>query len=124
LIYKLLIARLWLRNSKVFDENQKGCKKTALYPNVGRNYIYPTIGLMGEAGEVANKVKKLIRDDNSEITKEKRKEIAYEMGDMLWYIAQLSTELGLKLSDVVKMNQKKLLSRKIRKTLKGNGDNR
>jgi NTP pyrophosphatase (non-canonical NTP hydrolase) len=111
-------------NSKVFDEYQKGCKKTALYPNVGRNYIYPTIGLMGEAGEVANKVKKLIRDDNSEITKEKRKEIAYEMGDMLWYIAQLSTELGLKLSDVVKMNQKKLLSRKIRKTLKGNGDNR
>jgi len=109
---------------KDFDEYQKKCKKTAIYPNIGKNFSYPTIGLMGEAGEVANKIKKLIRDDNSKISKERRDEIAHEIGDMLWYIAQLSTELGLKLSDVVEMNLEKLASRQDRNKLHGSGDNR
>ena len=109
---------------KDFDEYQKGCKKTAMYPDVGKNFIYPTIGLMGEAGEVANKIKKLIRDDNSKISEDKREELAYELGDVLWYVAQLSTELGLKLSEVVVMNQDKLKSRKEREKLKGSGDHR
>ncbi|MDO8340590.1 MAG: nucleoside triphosphate pyrophosphohydrolase family protein [Candidatus Woesebacteria bacterium] len=109
---------------KDFDKYQKWCKKTAVYPNIGKNFIYPTIGLMGEAGEVANKIKKIIRDDNSIITKEKRKELVYELGDMMWYIAQLSTELNLKLSDVTEKNLEKLSSRQKRNTVHGSGDHR
>jgi len=107
-----------------FDEYQKFCKKTAVYPNIGKNFIYPTMGLVGEAGEIANKVKKVIRDDNSKLTKVNREELAHELGDVLWYVAQLSTELNLKFSDVVSMNVEKLSSRKNRNTLHGSGDDR
>lgn len=107
-----------------FNEYQKKCKKTAVYPGLGKNFTYPTIGLMGEAGEVANKVKKLIRDDKGKITPVRREEIKAEIGDMMWYIAQLSTELDLKLSDVVKYNLEKLAMRQKKNTLHGSGDNR
>ncbi len=107
-----------------FNKYQKLAKKTAVYPNIGKNFTYPTIGLMGEAGEVANKVKKLIRDDGSKITKERREELKAEIGDMLWYIAQLSTELGLKLSDVAKYNIEKLAKRQKENKIHGSGDNR
>jgi len=109
---------------KDFDLYQKKCTKTAVYPNIGKNFTYPTIGLMGEAGEVANKIKKLIRDEGYQITKEKRDEIKAEIGDMMWYIAQLSTELGIKLSDVVDYNLKKLAKRKKENKIHGSGDNR
>jgi len=107
-----------------FNKYQKLAKKTAVYPNIGKNFTYPTIGLMGEAGEVANKIKKLIRDDSSKITKEKREELKAEIGDMLWYIAQLSTELGLKLADIAKYNVEKLSKRQKENKIHGSGDNR
>jgi len=107
-----------------FNEYQKQCKKTAVYPKIGENFVYPAFGLMGEAGEVSEKIKKIFRDDGGKLTDEKRLEIGRELGDVMWYIAQLSTELGLKLSDVIKMNLTKLASRKERNVLHGSGDNR
>ncbi|MFA5421006.1 MAG: nucleoside triphosphate pyrophosphohydrolase family protein [Patescibacteria group bacterium] len=107
-----------------FNNYQKEAKKTALYPNQGDNYIYPTLGLVGEAGEVADKIKKIIRDENSIISSEKREEIKKELGDVLWYISQLSTELNIDLEDVAKTNLEKLLSRQKRNVLGGSGDNR
>lgn len=107
-----------------FDKYQKGCKKTALYPTIGKKFVYPTLGLVGEAGEVSEKIKKLFRDHGGKLTREYKLEIAKELGDVMWYMAQLSTELGLKLSDVAKMNLEKLSSRKVRMKLHGSGDNR
>lgn len=107
-----------------FDKYQKECKKTAVYPKVGRSFVYPLMGLMGEAGEVSEKIKKLFRDHGGKLTKEYKLEIAKELGDVMWYLAQLSTEFNLKFSDVVKMNLEKLKARKIKGSLHGNGDNR
>ena len=107
-----------------FDKYQKECKKTAIYPGIGKNFIYPTLGLLGEAGELANKIKKVVRDDNGKLTSEKREEISHEMGDVMWYIAQLSTELGIKLSNIAAANIVKLSSRKKRNKIHGSGDNR
>jgi len=109
---------------KDFDDYQKACKKTAIYPGIGNNITYPTIGLMGEAGEVANKIKKIIRDDKSKVTRQKRDELKDELGDVMWYVAQLSTELGLKFSDVVNGNLEKLLKRKKDNKIHGSGDKR
>jgi len=107
-----------------FQEYQEEARKTAIYPNLGNNFIYPTLGLVGEAGEVAEKIKKVIRDDNYQISDEKRVEIVKEVGDVLWYIANLSVELGISLEDVAAKNLEKLKSRQQRNELKGSGDNR
>jgi NTP pyrophosphatase (non-canonical NTP hydrolase) len=80
--------------------------------------------MVGEAGEVADKVKKVIRDDHGIMTDEKKLEIAKELGDVLWYLAQLSTELGFALDKVAEMNIEKLYSRKERGVISGSGDNR
>ncbi|MFA5080619.1 MAG: nucleoside triphosphate pyrophosphohydrolase family protein [Candidatus Paceibacterota bacterium] len=107
-----------------FQEYQDEARKTAIYPNLDSNFIYPTLGLVGEAGEVAEKIKKVIRDDNYQISEEKRVELAKELGDVLWYIANLSKELGLSLEDVANKNLEKLKSRQQRNELGGSGDNR
>jgi len=107
-----------------FDEYQKESRKTAIYPNKGKNIIYPTLGLVGEAGEVAEKVKKLIRDKNGKIDEEFKESIKKELGDVLWYLAQLCTELGFSLNDVAKTNLEKLFSRMKRGKLHGSGDDR
>src|SRR6056297_437791 len=107
-----------------FKEYQKKASETAIYPDIGDNYVYPTLGLAGEAGEVSEKMKKIIRDDKGEITEEKRKELKKELGDVLWYLSQLARELGLSLEDIANFNIEKLQSRKERGKLKGSGDNR
>ncbi len=107
-----------------FKEYQDKSRETALYPNVGKNFIYPTLGLVGEAGEIAEKIKKVIRDNNGEIDDEIRGNIKKELGDVLWYIAQMSTELGLSLDDIAEANILKLQSRKKRGLIGGDGDNR
>jgi NTP pyrophosphatase (non-canonical NTP hydrolase) len=107
-----------------FDKYQTESRKTALYPNVGRNFVYPTLGLAGEAGEVADKLKKTIRDDDGIVTAQKKKEVAKELGDVLWYVAQVASELELSLDEIAQKNLEKLFSRKERGVIGGSGDNR
>ena len=106
------------------NQYQHKSRETALYPNVGKNAIYPTLGLVGEAGEVADKVKKVLRDNNGEFDLEVKRLIKYELGDVLWYVAQLSTELGFDLDDVAESNLRKLSSRVKRGQIGGSGDTR
>lgn len=107
-----------------FEEYQKKSRKTALYPNVGNNFIYPTLGLSGEAGEVAEKIKKVIRDKNEVVDDETKELIEKELGDVLWYVSQLATELDLSLDKVAEKNIEKLYSRLERGKIQGSGDNR
>lgn len=97
--------------------------KTAVYPEQYK-IIYPALGMTGEAGEVADKVKKVIRDNNSQFTEEKKMEIAKEIGDVLWYCAVLAHDIGFSLEEVGRMNIDKLKSRQKRGKLSGSGDNR
>jgi NTP pyrophosphatase (non-canonical NTP hydrolase) len=105
------------------DEYQKAAAETAIYPRDAA-LTYPTLGLVGEAGEVAEKVKKIIRDNNGQITEHKRIELTKELGDVLWYLANIAVDLGCNLSDVAQGNLDKLASRAARGKLKGSGDNR
>lgn len=107
-----------------FDEYQKKAKKTAIYPILGAKFVYPALGLADEAGEVVGKIKKVMRDDGGVLTEEKKIEIKKELGDVLWYLAQLSTDLGIKFSEVAAANIEKLASRMERNALHGSGDNR
>lgn len=107
-----------------FASYQKKSRKTAVYPDQGKNITYPTLGLVGEAGEVAEKVKKVIRDHGGQVNDEIRAELGKELGDVLWYLAQLATELGLSLEQLAEQNIEKLLSRQSRDKLHGSGDNR
>jgi NTP pyrophosphatase (non-canonical NTP hydrolase) len=98
--------------------------RTAVYPSRGSNMTYPTLGLCGESGEVAEKIKKLIRDKGGELSAEARMEIAKELGDVLWYVNAICFEIGVNLSDVAIGNLQKLARRKEAGTLGGSGDNR
>lgn len=94
----------------------------AQYPNQGNNPEYPVLGLTGEAGEIANKVKKLQRDGLA--IEDIKDDIAAELGDVLWYAAAVATEFGLDLGKVASDNLVKLHSRKARGVIGGSGDNR
>jgi len=107
-----------------FKDYQEKSRVTAIYPNIGKNYIYPTLGLAGEAGEVAEKIKKVIRDNKGVISDEKKQEIKKELGDVLWYVSQIASEINLSLDDIADENIKKLYSRLERNKLSGDGDNR
>ncbi len=99
-------------------------RATASYPNLGKNPIYPTLGLAGEAGEVSEKVKKVIRDKDGVFDHASRQALKLELGDVLWYVAQLSFELGFQLDEVASANLEKLASRADRGLISGEGDNR
>ncbi|MEB3321097.1 MAG: nucleoside triphosphate pyrophosphohydrolase family protein [Cyanobium sp.] len=103
---------------------QSRARGTARYPDAGANPIYPTLGLCGEAGEVADKVKKVIRDGGGVFTPGHVEALRLELGDVLWYLAQLATELGLDLNEVAAANLEKLASRAARNVIGGSGDQR
>lgn len=109
------------------NEYQADTAATAIYK---WKVIYPALGLANEAGEVGGKIKKLIRDDNVrfdgafQLTDKQRADIAAELGDVLWYVAALSRDLGISLNEIAVMNLEKLFSRMESGTIGGSGDNR
>ena len=107
-----------------FDLYQIKARETALYPNLGSNNIYPTLGLVGEAGEVAEKVKKVLRDKDGKFDIESKEAIKKELGDVLWYLSNLCTELNFSLNEVALLNLEKLKLRASKGKISGSGDNR
>jgi len=105
------------------DMYQQVAKTTAIYPRE-QAIIYPTLGLTGEAGEVANKVKKIIRDGSNSKDEKLVSEIKAEIGDCLWYIAVLADDFNIKLSDIASANIEKLALRQKNNTIHGSGDDR
>ena len=103
------------------NDYQKSAYETAVYPAF-MGIAYTALGLTGEAGEVAEKVKKMIRDSKS--LEESRAGIIAELGDVLWYVAALAKEIDVDLSTVAMLNLRKLKARKKEGTLKGEGDDR
>ena len=106
-----------------FNAYQRMAATTAIYPEQHK-ILYPALGLAGEAGEVANKVKKLIRDGPEGRPEDWREQIASEIGDVLWYCASLATDLNLTLGMIASQNEKKLAMRKKAGTIGGSGDTR
>lgn len=106
-----------------FDTYQSQAHTTAIYPERYK-LLYPALGLAEEAGEVAGQVKRYIRDDESELTEARRAKLQAELGDVLWYLAEVATCLGISLSLIAQENIQKLLDRQARKALQGEGSAR
>ena len=123
-----LEAKQWMKEKHVSNISatlyqEKACE-TAIFPK-HKAMEYLTLGLTGEAGEIANKVKKFIRDGAAQDEYlAKRIEIGYEIGDVLWYCAVLAKEMEMDLGHIMENNLQKLADRKKRGTLSGSGDNR
>jgi NTP pyrophosphatase (non-canonical NTP hydrolase) len=107
-----------------FSEYQRESRKTWNLVPIDHPIVYPTLGLVNEAGEVAGKVKKIFRDKGGTISEEDRQALTLELGDVLWYLAQICTELGITLDDVAEANVEKLRSRLERGAIHGEGDHR
>jgi NTP pyrophosphatase (non-canonical NTP hydrolase) len=107
-----------------FTDYQAKSRKTAKYPAIGHGVIYPTLGLTNEAGEVAGKIKKIFRDKGGVIGEADREALKSELGDVLWYLAQVCTELEISLEEVAEANIEKLYSRLARGKIGGEGDDR
>ncbi len=105
---------------------ERACESTAIYPGKGEapGLIYTALGLAGESGEFADKVKKLLRDADGKVSEERRSAMIAELGDVLWYVARAASELGTDLETVAQWNVNKLSSRKERGKLGGSGDER
>ena len=106
------------------NEYQERAFEFGIYPEKGNNWIYPCIGLAGETGEVAELIKRAIRDKKSHIDDELRQKIKLELGDVAWYVAVLAKELDLSFEEILKANINKLANRKNKGTLHGSGDER
>ncbi|WP_152365439.1 nucleoside triphosphate pyrophosphohydrolase family protein [Microlunatus speluncae] len=106
------------------DDYQRAALRTARDPEAKDEFLHLVLGLVGESGEIAEKVKKWIRDENSDLTKLDRDDLAAELGDVLWYAAVLANYLGLSLDDVAQRNVDKLADRQRRAVIGGSGDRR
>ena len=106
-----------------FNDYQKIAKTTAIYPEQYK-ITYPALGLVGEAGEVANKVKKIVRDGEDNMPSDWKEQLASEIGDVLWYCAALASDLNMSLGVIAAQNKEKLEARLKKGTLQGSGDKR
>lgn len=106
------------------NDYQQQALKTAHPKTKNNEFLHLVLGLVGESGEIAEKVKKIVRDHDSNLEKVDVEDLKKELGDVLWYVAVLADFFELKLDDVAQTNVEKLLSRKERGVLKGSGDNR
>jgi NTP pyrophosphatase (non-canonical NTP hydrolase) len=109
---------------ETFDDYQRLSRRTWNRVQTDHPIVYPTLGLVNEAGELAGKVKKIFRDKEGFISDADRDALKYELGDVLWYLAQIATELDLTMEDVARANLEKLASRLERNQIRGEGDNR
>lgn len=107
-----------------FNQYQIQAVSTAIYPGRGNNFIYPAFGLGGETGEVLEKLKKVLRDKDGRIDNTTREALCKELGDVLWYVANLASELKIPLDVVVRTNVRKLFKRQEDEKLHGEGDDR
>ena len=121
---KFLFTLLRKEYKMDFATYQVESREFANYPNVGNNYVYPTIGLSGETGEVSEKIKKIIRDKNGFYSDDDIEAITKELGDVLWYLGAIASEFQIDLDTIATQNIEKLRSRKERGVLHGSGDNR
>lgn len=106
------------------NEYQLRAHSTAKYPIIGHPIVYPTLGLAGESGEFADKIKKIFRDHDGKISPELRAQLVKELGDILWYVAECAFQLKVTLEDVAAVNLDKLADRKERDMISGSGDER
>lgn len=107
-----------------FNIYQRESRKTWNLIHTDHAIVYPTLGLCNEAGEVAGKIKKIFRDREGNISEQDRQALKQELGDVLWYLAQICTELDISLEEVATANLEKLFSRLERGAIRGDGDNR
>ena len=113
-----------------FNTYQKLAGKTDFHTSkkekriFGNLFAYPTFGITGEAGEMADKVKKIFRDHDGKLSPEMRHDLILELGDILWYMAKMARALGVTLDEVARRNINKINSRKKRGVIKGSGDHR
>lgn len=119
--------------SLTFDQYAEAAAKTAIYPSIVlidgnpkscSGITYPALGLCGEAGEVAEIVKKMLRDDYGFMTVERRANLLKELGDVLWYLSEVARQAGLSLSEVASANVQKLAARKAAGTIHCDGSDR
>lgn len=106
------------------NEYQAQAAKTSLMQDNEKLLIYTALGLNGEAGEIAEKVKKVLRDHDGDISKLDKDDITKELGDVLWYLAMFAQSIGISLEEVATKNVEKLASRHARGVIHGSGDNR
>jgi NTP pyrophosphatase (non-canonical NTP hydrolase) len=109
---------------KDLNDYQRESRKTWNLVHTDHPIVYPTLGLVNEAGELAGKVKKIFRDHGGRVSDADREALKYELGDVLWYLAQIATELDIPLQEVAESNLEKLFSRLERNAIKGEGDYR
>ncbi len=111
-------------NIPELNEYQRASRKTWNEIKMDHPIVYPTLGLLNEAGEVAGKIKKIFRDREGFITDADRQDLKKELGDVLWYLTQMASELDLTMQEIAEANIEKLYSRLDRGVIGGSGDER